>query len=73
MMINDTPPEVITEDGVTLHPGDRAYNYYDRKPGTLEAPDSAGWFDFRHEDGTTAYLDGSRICSIAFASARGWV
>lgn len=81
-----------TQDGVTLEQGDRAYNYYDMKPGFIERflgypqPDTMKgqnsstpidewdnyWFIFRHDDGTSADLDGSRICSTAFASRKGW-
>ena len=67
------PAAIRTEDGAALHVGDRAYNYYDRCAGTIGAVDSAGWFDFPQDDGRTAYLDGSRICTIGFAIARGWV
>jgi hypothetical protein len=65
---------IRTEDGAALNEGDRAYNYYDMKPGTIRANslDSAGWFDFDHDDGSSAYLDGSRICSTAFATRKGW-
>jgi hypothetical protein len=70
--------EVITEDGVKLHPGDRAYDYYSMSPGTLPtnesdytyAPDL--WFDFKHDDGRTCLLNGQRICSIEFAKRRGF-
>lgn len=64
---------IITEDGVEVIPGDRVFNYYDRKWGWIvEAPDSAGWFDVKHDDGTTGYLNGERICSLAFATRKGW-
>ena len=66
---------VRTEDGAELREGDAAYNYYDRKPGRIGrlelGPDA--WFTFRHEDGTSAYLDGSRICTVAYARSRGWL
>lgn len=65
--------DIHTEDRRTLHEGDRAYNYYDRKPGRIEALELDGWFTFRHDDGTSALLDGSRICSLDYARARGWV
>jgi hypothetical protein len=69
-MTNDATA-IRTEDGVTLHPGDRAFNYYDQKPGTIsEAPDSSGWFTFTHDDGTSALLNGERICSEGFARRR---
>lgn len=28
-------PDILTADSVTLHSGDRAYNHYDMKPGTI--------------------------------------
>lgn len=31
------------------------------------------WFEFRHDDGTRASLDGSRVCTEAFARRRGWL
>jgi hypothetical protein len=66
----------ITEDGVALFEGDRAYNYYDRKPGKIgrfagNMPDP--WFEFNHDDGTTSVLNGQRICSIQYAQLRGWI
>jgi hypothetical protein len=86
-------PRVTTQDGVEVGEGDRAFNYYDHKPGTIgrvenrAQPDtmkgqssatpvaewSNYWFDFRHDDGTRATLDGSRICSEALAKRKGWV
>jgi hypothetical protein len=54
--------------------GDRVFNYYDRKLGEIiSPPDSAGWFDVRQDDGTTAYLNGERICTIEYAMRRGWI
>lgn len=93
MIDHDAPQEVVTQDGVTLHLGDRAYNYYDMMPGTIERIDAypqpdtmkgqnSGtsidewtnyWFTFRHTDGSSTSLDGSRICSIAFATKKGWI
>ena len=67
------PGTIKTEDGVRLSSGDRAFNYYDHKPGRVGHVDTDGWFDFDHEDGTRALLDGSRICSVEFAAARGWM
>lgn len=68
---------IRTEDGVDLHPGDRAYNYYDMKPGRIRGegrirhlPDD--WFDFDHDDGTHALLNGQRICTIEYARRRGF-
>lgn len=31
------------------------------------------WFTFIHDDGTQTSLDGSRICSIEYATRRGWI
>lgn len=66
--------EVTTEDGVTLHFGDRAYDYYTMKPGVIGegtlAPDI--WFDFHHDDGTRCLLNGQRICSVEYAKRRGF-
>ena len=67
---------IRTEDGTTFKEGDRAYNYYDMKPGVIRpnsitmAPDA--WFDFDHDDGTRALLNGQRICSLAHAKRMGW-
>ena len=59
-----TTTTIITEDGKALHAGDRAFNYYDRKWGHIaEPPDYEGWFEFRHDDGTTALLNGQRIAT----------
>jgi len=83
----------VTEDGVTLGVDDRAFNYYDMKPGRIQRflgfpqPDPAKgqssatpleewtnyWFIFEHDDGTSADLDGSRICSVQFAQKKGWL
>jgi hypothetical protein len=64
----------ITDDGVTVAKGDRAYNYYDMKPGVVGEQDSsfADWFTFNHDDGSRALLNGQRICSMAFARRRGF-
>jgi hypothetical protein len=67
---------ITTEDGKQLTEGDRAYNYYDMKPGYIKPnsitmlPDA--WFDFIHDDGTRAMLNGARICSIEYAKRRGF-
>jgi hypothetical protein len=68
---------IRTEDGVTLAVGDRAYNYYDMKPGTIgrissHVSDPDPWFDFDHDDGTHSLLNGSRICTTAYAVRRGF-
>lgn len=64
-----------TEDGVTLTTGDRAYNYYEMKPGRIGKDAGAfpdPWFDFEHDDGTIGLLNGQRICSVEFAKSRGF-
>lgn len=68
--------------------GTRVFNYYDHKPGAIErvatypsAPTmpvhgqdgAAWWVSVRHDDGSTALLDQSRLCSIAYARSRGWL
>lgn len=65
-------PTIKTEDNVVLTAGDRAFNYYDMKLGTIgpsstwrNMPDT--WFDFIHDDGSRTTLNGQRICSIEFA------
>ena len=64
--------DITTEDGVVVHNGDRVFNYYDRKPGTITTPpDDVGWFIVTHDDGTTTYLNG--VYSIAYAQRQGWL
>jgi hypothetical protein len=67
---------IITEDNVSLIVGDRAYNYYDMKPGKIgrlaNTADADSWFHFEHDDGTTSLLNGARICSVEFARQRGF-
>lgn len=67
--------EIETEDAVTLKVGDRAFNYYDHKVGTILGPinERDSWFDFAQDDGTTKLLNGARICSLDFAIRRGWI
>ena len=69
-------PTITTEDGAKLAEGDRAYNYYDMKPGTIRrgrtTADPDPWFDFDHDDGTRALLNGVRICSLEGARRRGF-
>ena len=58
--------QIVTEDGQDVNEGDRVFNYYDMKWGTIanvEAGDDP-WFDVLQEDGTKAYLDGSRISTF---------
>jgi hypothetical protein len=66
---------MTTEDGVQFAEGDDLFNYYDMKPGTVRvgSTDQQGWFYFDHADGTDALLDGSRVCSLAYAERKGWL
>jgi len=43
------------------------------KPGVIVDIESDGWFDFNHDDGTKAFLNGERICSVGFAKGKGWM
>ena len=54
---------ITTEDGKTVHKGDRVFNYYDGVWVTITTdPDSEGWFDCEG-DTRRYYLNGSRISS----------
>jgi hypothetical protein len=82
------PPEVeiMTEDDVIVHHGDRVYNYYDMQPGTIRVRQydvekitaetnirQDIWFEFIFEStGGTTILNGQRICTISFAQRRGF-
>lgn len=68
----DEPRTTTASDGTTLTAGDKAFNYYDMKPGTVGAIDFDGWFRFTHDDGTSATLNGERVCSLATAAAEPW-
>lgn len=63
-----------TEDGVELKTGDRAYDYYNMKPGKIGSPSNtdSSWFYFMHDDGTDEILNGQRICSVEFAKQQGF-
>jgi len=66
--------QLFTADGEPVEVGSLVFNYYDRAVGVIAtAPDEAGWFDLRQNDGTKAYLNEERICSIAHARKMGWV
>jgi hypothetical protein len=67
----DENKTITTEDGVALKEGDRAYNYYDMKPGMIEAIHEDGWFRFVQAGGN-AFLNGQRVCSMEFAIRRGF-
>lgn len=66
------PQEWVTEDGIEVGVGTRVYNYYDMEPGEIAADAGQGWFDFRSDAGKVTLLDGSRVCSMGFARAKGW-
>lgn len=68
--------------------GVEVFNFYDMKAGRIErvasypaapsmpvhAKDGAAfWLDVRHDDGSSALLDQSRLCSIQHAQSRGWL
>lgn len=57
--------DITTEDGHVVHHGDRVYNYYDCRWGTIASePDSGGWFTFQPADGSQRQtLNGERICT----------
>jgi hypothetical protein len=75
---------IITEDGIQRTKGSVVYNYYDMKPGRIVDLDTdfqhgqegdlknGLWFSVRHDDGSTSYLNGARICSMDFALKRGF-
>jgi hypothetical protein len=71
----DDLPQYVTEDGVDVREGDRVYNYYDMVPGTIGRPAfDLEWFEFHpDEPGVSGgILNGQRICTMAFAKARGF-
>jgi hypothetical protein len=64
-----------TEDGKDVKVGDKVYDYYSMKPGTIVKdagtfPDP--WFDVEHTDGTIVVLNGQRICTMEHAARMGW-
>ena len=69
---DEFPTPALSADGVLILPGHRAYDYYSMKPGVITMVDADGWFDFEHDDGTIAYLNGERICTLAHADKMGW-
>jgi len=76
-METETKPTYRTADRVTLREGDHAYDYYSMKPGVIGRAstgfaDPDPWFDFIHDDGTTALLNGERICTDGHARHMGW-
>lgn len=56
---------VITADGKTVKPGDRVFNYYDGKWGTiLDDIDTQGWFTHLADDGDCRCLNGERVAIV---------
>jgi hypothetical protein len=56
------PEWLITEDGHSFQVGDRLYNYYDGKWGTVvNEPGHHGWFDFKQDDGSVTILNSVRV------------
>jgi hypothetical protein len=69
--------------------GTRVFNFYDHKAGRIERKatypqpptmpvhdldgGAAWWVLVRHDDDTTALLDQSRMCTIKYATAHGWL
>lgn len=66
--------EIKLECGATVHVGDEAYDYYSRAKVLIVEPSCfVGWYDVTDGNGRTYELDGSRMCSIAHATRRGWL
>lgn len=65
---------IRSDDGGEFKVGDRAFNYYDMEVGTIGEIDSRdNWFDFHQDNGRVVSLNGERICTIEFATRKGWV
>jgi hypothetical protein len=65
--------KVRTEDHKLLIEGDKAFNYYDMKEGVIAFIEEDGWFEFHENDGHKTTLNGERICTIEYATRRGWI
>lgn len=80
----DVPTTLRLADGADVphELGTEIYNHYDRKRGVITRlathpqPDTSGllpggvaWW----VDTTAGYLDGSRMCTVATARAKGWL
>jgi hypothetical protein len=60
----DTTPDtvIVCADGNTVRPGDRAFNYYDRRWVTVGSDiDADGWVTCTADDGRTNALNGERL------------
>ena len=55
--------KITTEDGKEVGEGDRVFNYYDMKWGTISNIGEDLWFTLLHDDGTRSSLDGSRVAT----------
>jgi hypothetical protein len=53
---------VRTADNETVSTGDRVFNYYDGKWGTIGRIETDGWFDHIADDGRSTSLNGERVC-----------
>lgn len=58
-------------DGAIAIRGDVAFNYYDRRVGTIGEDQGGGWFDFV-QDGRIVSLNGERVCTLETAKRKGW-
>ena len=65
--------KIISEDKVEFQEGDRVFNYYDMQVGTIVFIEHDGWFKFHQDDGSETELNGERICSLDFATKKGWI
>ena len=73
-MPENKDPDLYLECGTPANVGDKAFNYYDFKVGTIgNIIRHDGWFDFKHDDGTSALLNNERVCSLLFANKKGWL
>jgi hypothetical protein len=55
---------ITTADGQVITNGDRAFNFYDGRWGTVRNIAPSGWFDLRTDDGHMDYLNGERVCVV---------
>ena len=68
---------MVLEDGTVANEGDTVWNFYDMVPALIVSIGSDGWADtecYDEEKDLTTHpmLDGSRMCSLAFARKKGW-
>lgn len=81
------PNTIKTHDGIEVAPGEQAYDFYadvldDTAVVTLEAilptygSSEPPWAEWVAAEGVTTaggLLDGSRVCSLAYARRQGWL